>query len=176
MADKISGSETVQKLMFDYVDFSEADIIAMCAPLPKKVIRWMGINHPDNKARKIFFRLTGVEIGEGTVININFFVSDNYKPLLKIGKNCAISPNVTVICDSGPNNSSLNFNSYVKDKLIVADEVIIKDNVWLGAGVVILPGVTIGDGSIIGAGAVVSASVPDNVISAGVPAKVIRKL
>lgn len=49
-------------------------------------------------------------------------------------------------------------------------------DVWIGSGAVILPGVTIGDGAIIGAGAVVTKDVPDNVVVAGVPAKVIRKL
>lgn len=49
-------------------------------------------------------------------------------------------------------------------------------NVWLGANVTVLPGVTIGDGAIIAAGAVVTKDVPANMIAAGVPAKVIRKV
>lgn len=40
----------------------------------------------------------------------------------------------------------------------------------------VLPGVTIGEGSIIAAGAVVTKDVPANMIAAGVPAKVIRKI
>ena len=47
---------------------------------------------------------------------------------------------------------------------------------WLGANVTVLPGVTIGEGSIIAAGAVVTKDVPANMIVAGVPAKVIRKV
>ncbi len=42
--------------------------------------------------------------------------------------------------------------------------------------VIVLPGVTIGEGSIIAAGAVVTKDVPANMIAAGVPAKVIRKV
>ena len=42
--------------------------------------------------------------------------------------------------------------------------------------VIVLPGVTIGEGSIIAAGAVVTKDVPANMIAAGVPAKVIRKI
>ena len=49
-------------------------------------------------------------------------------------------------------------------------------NVWLGANVTVLPGVTIGDGAIIAAGAVVTKDIPENVIAAGVPAKVIRQV
>ena len=52
----------------------------------------------------------------------------------------------------------------------------IEKNVWLGANVRVLPGVTIGEGSIIAAGAVVTKDVPANMIAAGVPAKVIRKI
>lgn len=46
---------------------------------------------------------------------------------------------------------------------------------WLGAGVKVLDGVKIGRDTILGAGAVVNRDVPDSVVSAGVPAKVIRK-
>ena len=52
----------------------------------------------------------------------------------------------------------------------------IEKNVWLGANVTVLPGVTIGEGSVIAAGAVVTKDVPANIIAAGVPAKVIRKV
>ncbi len=50
----------------------------------------------------------------------------------------------------------------------------VEDNVWLGANVTVLGGVTIASGSVIAAGAVVNRSVGENVICAGVPARVIR--
>ncbi|MBJ7538251.1 acyltransferase [Marinomonas sp. C1424] len=52
----------------------------------------------------------------------------------------------------------------------------LKENVWLGTGVTILGNVTIGKNSIIGAGSIVTQDIPDNVIAAGVPAKVVREL
>ncbi len=52
----------------------------------------------------------------------------------------------------------------------------IQENVFLGSGVTILKGVTIGRNSIIGSNSVVTKSIPDNVIAAGNPAKVIRNL
>lgn len=45
----------------------------------------------------------------------------------------------------------------------------------IGVGAVILPGVTVGRGVQIAAGAVVTMDVPDYVVAAGVPAKVIRQ-
>ena len=49
-------------------------------------------------------------------------------------------------------------------------------NVWIGASATILPGVTIGDGAIVGAGAVVTRDVTENMIVAGVPAKILRPI
>lgn len=172
----MANSEIVQKLMFDYDSMDEKEITDLCKKLPMKIIRWIGINHPDNFSRKIFFRLTNIEIGDESVININFVVSDGYKPMLKIRNRTAISPNVTVICESAPNNSNIQKIEFVKENLICDKNVIIKDDVWLGANSVILPGVTIGTGSIVGAGAVVTKDVPDYSIVAGIPARIIRKL
>ena len=55
-----------------------------------------------------------------------------------------------------------------------AKKVIIKRGAWIGANVIILPGVEIGKNAIIGAGSVVTKNIPDNVIVAGNPAKLIR--
>ena len=52
----------------------------------------------------------------------------------------------------------------------------IGDRVFVGMGVRILKGVTIGTDSVIGAGAVVASSIPDGVVAAGNPARVIREL
>ena len=54
--------------------------------------------------------------------------------------------------------------------------VVLEDNSWVGDGSIVCKGVTIGENSIVGAGSVVTKSVPPNVIVAGNPAKVVRKL
>lgn len=54
--------------------------------------------------------------------------------------------------------------------------VIIEDNVWLGYEVKVLKGVRIGKNSLIGACSVVINDIPENVVAAGHPCKVIRKL
>jgi acetyltransferase-like isoleucine patch superfamily enzyme len=48
------------------------------------------------------------------------------------------------------------------------------DNVWLGTGVKVLDGVRIGNDVVVGAGAVVTEDLPDSVVAAGVPARVVR--
>ena len=63
-----------------------------------------------------------------------------------------------------------------EDGACTAKPIVLEDNVWLGGDVKITGGVTIGKNSVIGAGSVVTADIPPNVIAAGVPCKVIRKV
>ena len=49
----------------------------------------------------------------------------------------------------------------------------IGDNCWIGTGAVFLDGAELGDGCVVGANAVVTKKFPDNVVVAGIPAKVI---
>lgn len=60
---------------------------------------------------------------------------------------------------------------------IESTELILKEKCWIGAGAIVLPSVHyIGKNSIIGAGSVVTKDVPDNVVVAGNPATIIRRL
>jgi UDP-3-O-[3-hydroxymyristoyl] glucosamine N-acyltransferase len=52
----------------------------------------------------------------------------------------------------------------------------ISTGAWLGANCIILPGVTVGRNSVVGAGSVVTKDVPDNVVVAGQPAKLIKTI
>ena len=54
--------------------------------------------------------------------------------------------------------------------------VIIEENAWIGYGAIILKGSFIGKNSIVGAGAVVTGRIPDNVIVAGNPARLVKRL
>lgn len=49
----------------------------------------------------------------------------------------------------------------------------IGDNVMIGAGTVILPNVRIGSNVVIGASSIVCKDIPDNVVAAGVPCRVV---
>lgn len=54
--------------------------------------------------------------------------------------------------------------------------VVLKKGCWVGANAIILPGVTVGENAVVGAGSVVTKNVPNRVISAGNPAKIIRNI
>ncbi|RKF18902.1 acyltransferase [Alginatibacterium sediminis] len=54
--------------------------------------------------------------------------------------------------------------------------VVLERDVWLASKVSVLPGVTIGQGTVVATGSIVTRSLPDGVLAAGIPAKVIRKL
>lgn len=86
---------------------------------------------------------------------------------ITLGNNVRVGANVTIM-DSDQHTDDPRAG---KDK-----PVRIEDNVWIGGGVTILKGVTIGKNSLIGAGSVVVKSIPENVIAAGNPCKVIRPL
>lgn len=87
--------------------------------------------------------------------------------LIQIGNNVMCGAN-TLITDS---------DWHPKDKRSGSPKpVIIEKNVWIGEGVKVLKGVKIGENSVIGAGSVVASNIPANVIAAGNPCRVIKKL
>jgi acetyltransferase-like isoleucine patch superfamily enzyme len=54
--------------------------------------------------------------------------------------------------------------------------VIIEENVWIGGQVTLLPGVRIGRNSVVGIHSVVMSDIPADVVAAGNPARVVRRL
>ena len=91
-----------------------------------------------------------------------------------MGKECYIEP--PFYCDYGTNIHVGDY-FYANTGLIVLDQcdVIIGDHAFLGP-TVINPGVTIGSNVVIGSGSVVTKDIPDSVIAAGNPCKVIRMI
>ncbi|MDB8558407.1 acyltransferase [Turicibacter sanguinis] len=88
--------------------------------------------------------------------------------LIQIGNNVTIAPQAYLLAHDASTKKLL---GYTKIGLIS-----IRDNVFIGARALILPGVTIGKNSIVAAGAVVTKDVPESVIVAGNPAKIIMTL
>lgn len=80
-------------------------------------------------------------------------------------------------CDHGW-KISIGEHFYANTGFLILDEapVTIGNDVWIGGNVVINPGVTIGSNVIIGSGAVVTKDIPDGVVAAGNPCRVIREI
>lgn len=169
-------SEIVNKILFEYQSMNLDELHEHLNKIPRKIVRWIAMQHPDNRTRKICFRHSGVNIGSGTVLNIGTGILDGYKDLVQIGKRVAIAPNVMIIAESAPNNSVLRDHPYVMERCIKCAPVHIQDDVWIGASAIIMPGVTIGKQAIIGAASVVTKDVPAGHIVAGTPAKMIYQL
>ena len=90
---------------------------------------------------------------------------------ITIGNNVALSAGCILV------STGLNIESFYNGEHKHNGKGIkIGNNVQIGAGAIILDGVTIGNNVIVGAGSVVTKNMPDNVIVAGVPAKVIKEL
>jgi maltose O-acetyltransferase len=110
-----------------------------------------------------------IRVGERFFANFNFTVLDEAP--VTIGNDAFIGPNVSIYtaCHSTDVEERNSRREW-------AEPVIIGNNVWIGGSVTILPGVTIGNGVTIGAGSVVTKDIPDNVVAAGNPAKIIKRL
>lgn len=93
-----------------------------------------------------------------------------------IGKNVRGGKSILISDNSHGNPANLEERLLPpKDRPIFSKGGInIGDNVWIGEKVAILGNVSVGNNVIIGANAVVTKSIPDNVIVAGVPAKIIK--
>ncbi len=114
------------------------------------------------------------------------------KSLIKIGKNTNINNNLTIICNE---KVEIGCDCLIGEEVKIYDSdfhgihpenrrgnkgkiasVTIGNNVWIGSRAIILKGVQIGTGSIIGAASVVTSDVPENVIFAGSPARLVQHL
>ncbi len=88
---------------------------------------------------------------------------------IEIGENTWIGPKVTII---SMNHEQNNYKKYIK-----AAPIKIGKNCWIGTGAIILPEIELGDHVIVAAGSVVTKSFKNNnILLAGVPAKIIRRL
>ena len=110
-----------------------------------------------------------IEVGKNFFANYNCTIIDVAK--VTIGDNCQMAPNVAIYTASHPLHP-VSRNSLYEYGISVT----IGDNVWIGGNTVILPGVHIGSNTVIGAGSVVTKDIPDWVVAAGNPCRVIKKI
>jgi acetyltransferase-like isoleucine patch superfamily enzyme len=111
-----------------------------------------------------------IQMGYGCEIHSNvLFGSEPY--LVRLGNQVRIASGVKFVTHDGGMwvVRNLGWNQYA-DKM---GRIIIKDNVFIGFDAIIMPDVEIGSNVIIGAGSVVTKDIPDNMVVAGIPARVV---
>lgn len=118
-----------------------------------------------------------IELGMQVFLNMNCTLLDSGP--IKIGSFTAIGPNCQLITVTHPTPFEERlvpepFGPFPRQPVAYTRAITIGEKCWLGAGVTVLPGVTIGSGAVIGAGSVVTKDVPENMVAAGVPCRLIR--
>ena len=162
MAEQIKCRKILQKL-----NFADRSDVAGIAEIVKELLgksddAW--INPP-------FYCDYGfnISIGKNFYTNHNVTILDGAK--VTFGDNVFIAPN----CVFSTAGHAIDSEQRSRG-LEIALPITVGDNVWIGTNVSVLPGVTIGNNTIIGAGSVVNKNIPEGVIAAGNPCKVIRKI
>lgn len=110
-----------------------------------------------------------ITLGDNFYANHGCIILDVNKVI--IGDNVMFAPYVQIYSATHPTDPKVRVSG-----LDLGKPITIGDNVWIGGGAIICPGVTIGDNTTIGAGSVVVKDIPANVVAAGNPCKIIRKL
>ena len=110
-----------------------------------------------------------IHVGDDFYANYGCVILDSAK--VTIGDHVFLGPNVQIYTPCHPIYAPARNEGYE-----YAKEVTIGDNVWIGGNVTIVPGAHIGSNVVIGAGAVVTGDIPDGVVAAGNPCRIIRKI
>jgi sugar O-acyltransferase (sialic acid O-acetyltransferase NeuD family) len=109
---------------------------------------------------------SSAEVGRGTVVMAGAVINS----AARIGEGVIINTGAVVEHDVEIGNYS-----HVSPNATLAGASRIGEISHLGLGAVVLPGVSVGSECIIGAGAVVLRDLPDRVVAAGVPARILRR-
>ena len=110
-----------------------------------------------------------IEVGDYFFANNNCNFVDPGK--ITIGDYVFLGPNCSLFTAHHPIDAQMR-----NQMLEYAAPITIGDNVWIGGNTVVVPGVTIGSDVVIGAGSVVTKDIPDHVVAAGNPCRVIRPI
>ena len=110
-----------------------------------------------------------IEIGDHFFANYDCLFLDVCS--ITIGNHVMLGPRVCLYTAAHP------LSSEVRDTgLEYGKPITIGNSVWIGGNVIVNPGVTIGNEVVIGAGSVVTHDLPDGVIAAGNPCRVLRRI
>jgi acetyltransferase-like isoleucine patch superfamily enzyme len=146
--------------------------MSLFVKIKKKLLKALAKNIPGNGLRLSLLRKCNYQIGKDVYIGEDLIVIDELgdpSTKLIIEDRVAISPRVTLVIHSAPNDSRI--RKYIREQ---KSRIVIHQDAWIGTGVVIMPGVEVGEGSVVGSNAVVTKSVPDYTVVAGIPARIIK--
>lgn len=127
--------------------------------------------------KKFLYKLRGSKSDEEALEKLGFShgneftcyswgsIDSNYPWLISIGNKVTLSTNVTILAHYASTN---NVNGHTKVGIVK-----IGNNVFIGTGAIINCNVRIGDNVIVGSGAVVTKDIPDGMVVAGNPARII---
>ena len=143
--------------------------------------------HNADEVRLLFGELTGNDIDKSFELLPPFYT--DFGQNIKVGQDVFINSGCTFMDRGGitledhvliaPKVNLVTTNHPISPsnrRSTISKPIYIKKRAWIGIAATIMPGVTVGENSIVSAGAVVTKDVPDNVIVAGVPAKVIKSI
>jgi maltose O-acetyltransferase len=111
---------------------------------------------------------SNILLGERVFFNFNCVVLDVCR--VTIGDYTLFGPAVQVYTATHPMNAEL------RRKQEYSKPIEIGSDVWVGGGAIVCPGVRIGSRSVIGAGSVITRDIPDGVLAAGNPCRVLRTI
>lgn len=144
-----------------------------CFGYRRFILRMMGVKIAKNARVNSGFRVYGpgsIEIGEHVWIGQNCRIYTAGFNRVKIGENCEIGPETAFNCQSHITGEP----EHRAGRCIMHD-IELSKGIWCGMRVLILCS-KIGGGTVIGAGSVVLQDIPSNVLAAGSPAVIKRKL
>jgi sugar O-acyltransferase (sialic acid O-acetyltransferase NeuD family) len=142
-----NGNNRIRKRIFDR---------AIAAGLrPLSVIHPASIRSPHATVESGSQLLAGSIVNPGSVVGVNAII------------------NTGSVVD---HDCSVGAHAHVATGARLAGGVHLGEGVHVGAGATILPGVRVGEWTVVGAGGVVVRDVPDHLVIAGVPARVLRRL
>ena len=110
-----------------------------------------------------------ISIGRGSFVNDDCVFLDCNR--IDIGEEVLIGPGVHLYTATHPLDAAAR-----RSGLEAAHPIAIGHGAWLGGGAIVCPGVTIGDNAVVGAGSVVTRDLPADVVAAGNPCRIVRRL
>jgi maltose O-acetyltransferase len=111
-----------------------------------------------------------IVVGQGTRLNGAGLMAYT---LIEIGPRCILGSTLLFDSDFHPLDPGRRHDTHAP---VHCAPIVVGENVWLGGQSAVLKGVTVGENSVVAFRAVVAESVPPDVVVAGNPARIVKRL